>query len=79
MKVGTENDDLRDRLDRVLNALFDSAEAIESIWAAIGDALLSGDGIVKEYAQSVSVQAKEAADKARLECGWDRKKLGKFP
>ena len=63
------------KLTEVRHMLFDSAEALESIWAAIGDALLSGKGIVKEYSQDVAAEAKNAADKARHECGWDRKNL----
>ena len=61
---------LRDMGD-VKRALKDSAEALELLWAAIGDALMSGKGIETAYAQSVASKVDAAARQARLVCGWN--------
>jgi len=50
-------------------ALSECAEALDSIWAAIGDALCSGKGIEKAYANKVASQARIASDKARKALG----------
>lgn len=65
----------QDELKRLQEALFDLAEALESVWAAIGDALCSGNGIAKEYSQSIATKAKNAAEKARAIVGWNRASL----
>lgn len=46
-------------------ALEQAANALDSVWAAIGDALCSGKGIEKEYANAVSREVCEA--KASIE------------
>jgi hypothetical protein len=66
--VATERRDVTEKHYRA--ALQESAEALESLWAAIGDALLSGEGIEKPYAQRVASQVKVAADRAREISGW---------
>lgn len=63
---------------RLRDALCDSVEALESIWAAIGDALMSGKGIVKPYSQRVASKAYHASEKARDIIGWKQASLEDF-
>lgn len=46
------------------DALNDCKEALDSIWAAIGDALCSGKGITEEYGNAVATECREAKEKA---------------
>lgn len=63
----------------LIDALRQSAEALETLWAAIGDALCSGKGISKVYAQNVASDVKAAADRARAICGWPRVEVEYVP
>src|SRR5579883_819392 len=45
-------------------ALEECKEALDSAWAAIGDALCSGRGIEQSYANSVGRKCRIASDKA---------------
>ena len=60
-----ENIALRESHAKLVEALHESADALDQIWAAIGDALLSGKGIEKAYANAVGRQAQDARDKCR--------------
>lgn len=49
---------------KLSEALSECREALESVWAAIGDALLSGKGINAAYANNVANECRKASNKA---------------
>lgn len=55
----------REPLAETTTALKSCVDALESVWAAIGDALCSGKGIVPEYANAVAKQARDASEAGR--------------
>jgi hypothetical protein len=50
--------------DGLREALEACRDALDSIWAAVGDALLSGKGITQEYANSVGRESRNASNAA---------------
>lgn len=50
---------------KLREALAQCVEALDSVWAAIGDTLCSGKGIEKTYGNTVAKECRQASDAAR--------------
>ena len=59
--------------DALREALSGCVESLDSIWAAIGDALCSGKGIEKGYSNQVASEVRKASDMARAALKGDGK------
>ena len=51
--------------DALRVALREAHDALNSLWAAIGDALMSGNGIEKAYAQEIACEVRTATERAQ--------------
>ena len=62
------------RIEELEDGLRQAAEALDSVWAAVGDSLISrslgGHGVTEAYAQGVASDAKAAMERARELVGW---------
>lgn len=55
--------------DAAYGALQSAADALVSLWAAIGDRLLAGGRLAQEYANNVSAQCRDAEKACRAALG----------
>lgn len=75
----TEADELRNDCRELREALRNAADVLDHVWAAIGDALCSGKGLEKPYAQNIAALTQDAqriASAALAQTGRDEEPAG---